>query len=236
MAAVKSPESLLLLLAAAAAALAAPLRRGLRRFMAELSLPWAAIALGGLFPLAYPTVTAPTLHNGVRHFLFIFPPLCILAAGGWLWLLDRFSGESPHRIGRIVRLLIPGLLLLQALQLASMHPYQYVYYNALVGGPSGSYGRYETEYWFTSTRHGLEWLERNVEVGTTEEPTQIFITGPWQVAEPFLSAGMVLTSDLKTADYLLVNTQMLMDQRLKGEDIHVIERLGLPILYIRTPD
>lgn len=235
MTAVKSPESLLILLGAATAALVGGVRKGPRRFLARLSLPWAVVALGGLFPLAYLSVTAPALHNGVRHFLFIFPPLCILAAGGWLWLLECFPLDRAYRVGLIVRLLIPGLLLVQAFQLAALHPYQYVYHNALAGGPSGSYGHYETEYWFTSTRHGLEWLEENVGVDPGDGPVRIFVTGPWQVAEPFLPDGMRLTSDLETADYLLVNTQMLMDQQIEGRHVHVIERMGLPILYIRTP-
>lgn len=231
---IKSPESLLLLLAAAAAGLVSRIRGGIRSFLSEFSLPWSVIVLGALFPLLYITWTAPALHNGVRHFLFIFPPLCLLAAGGWLWILDRFPRDGSNRIGLIVRLLIPGLLFLQGVQLVALHPYQYTYYNSLIGGPAGSYGRYETEYWFTSTKHGLEWLGSYLGAQENPEVKKVFITGPWQVAEPFLAESMELTGDFRAADFILVNTQMMLDQRIEGETLHVIERMGLPILYIRA--
>lgn len=232
---IKSPESLLLLLAVALAAVIPQVRTGLRGILANLSLPWMVILLGALFPLGYLTVTAPALHNGARHFLFVFPPLCLLAAYGWGWLLERYPRHGSSRLGWVVRLLIPGLLLVQAFQMTMLHPYQYVYYNALIGGPAGSYARYETEYWFTSTKHGIEWLEDYLKDASIETPWKLFIPGPRQVAEPFLPDSLELTTDRKDADYFLVNTQMLMDQRIEGEDLFVIERMGLPILYIREP-
>ena len=41
------------------------------------------------------------------------------------------------------------------------NPYQYVYFNELVGGIDGAYGKYETDYYGLSMREGIEWLVKN---------------------------------------------------------------------------
>jgi hypothetical protein len=117
-----------------------------------------------------------------------------------------------------------------------LHPYQYVYYNAFIGGPSGAYGRYEGEYWFTSTKHALEQLEQFLQEHPQLKPSgevRLFILGPWQVAEPFLPPGYALTADVKTADFLILNTQMRVHERFAGEPLFTIERMGLPISEVR---
>ncbi len=236
---IKSPESLLLLLLVAILGVLARVRRnGLRSLVSELSLPWYAIVLGAVFPLAYLTCTAPALHNGVRHFLFVFPPFCIIAAHAWLCLL-KFLKEKGFRYSLLVaRILVPGLLLIQVLQLVALHPYQYVYYNALIGGPAGSYGRYETEYWFTSTKHGLEALEHyinNQEISSKSSAgdwVDVYVLGPREVAEAFLPAGFRLVGAPDEAEYVIANTQMMIHAQIGGGVVMTIERSGLPILYI----
>jgi hypothetical protein len=38
------------------------------------------------------------------------------------------------------------------------HPYEYVYYNQLVGGTEGAFRRFEMEYWLTSYRAAAEYV------------------------------------------------------------------------------
>ena len=53
------------------------------------------IALAFLLPVGITVTTRPAMYNGIRHFLFILPPLCVLGglAGGWL--LQRLADCSP---------------------------------------------------------------------------------------------------------------------------------------------
>lgn len=235
--AIKSPESLLLLLGVFVVGVGRAFISGWKSALSKLSLPYCAVCLGGFFPVLYLTFSAPALHNAERHFLFVFPSLCVLAAFGWLKLLDLLERGQFQRYTRIVRWLVPLMLVLQLWQMVALHPYQYVYYNALIGGPAGSYGRYETEYWFTSTKHGIEWLEDYTEAENSNPTvTKILITGPHQVAERFLPESFELTSDIAQADYVLANTQMMMDSLFEGEVVGSIERAGLPIAYIYKID
>ena len=190
------------------------------------------LLLGAFFPLFYLTCSGPALHNGARHFLFALPALAVCAAWAYLqageWLRD-----SRPRFLRIAQIAFALLLLLPVWHLVCLHPYQYVYYNSLIGGTAGSYERYEAEYWFTSTKHGIEWLEKYIaDEGSAARETKILVTGPHQVAEPFLPESFALTSDIAQADYVLANTQMMMHKLFDGEVIGIIEREGLPILCI----
>jgi hypothetical protein len=44
-----------------------------------------------------------------------------------------------------------------------LHPYQTTYFNGLVGGVAGADGRYDTEYWLTSYREALAWVNGQAE-------------------------------------------------------------------------
>lgn len=51
-----------------------------------------------------------------------------------------------------------ALLVLPAKDLVALHPYQTTYFNGLVGGVAGADGRYDTEYWLTSYREAIDWV------------------------------------------------------------------------------
>jgi hypothetical protein len=201
------------------------------------SLPaLVVLTLGGFFPLFYLTLTAPALHNGARHFLFTFPALCVCAAWAYLELGDWLR-EHRRSMWRFAQFVFGVLLMLPFVSLVRLHPYQYVYFNSLAGGPTGAYGSYETEYWFTSSKAAVEQLESYVNANPIlipeKRPVRVFILGPWQVAEPFLSDRFVLTSDASTADFYILNTQMLMHTHFEGKELFRIERMGVPICMVR---
>ncbi len=75
-----------------------------------------------------------------RYVLPIFPALAILAAAGWIWLLDwvvaRWHIRTLERwnVRTLERLAWIGVILLLAANLAWYHPYSFAYYNPLLGG------------------------------------------------------------------------------------------------------
>ena len=100
---------------------------------------WAVV----LFPVVYIIGMRATMYDGIRHLLFIFPPIAVLAAAGWISALQRGSV--------MMRVLVTAALLVAiarpALFIVQEHPNQVVYFNELAGGPAGAYGRYEMDYW-----------------------------------------------------------------------------------------
>lgn len=106
-------------------------------------------------PLSYSALFTPTTYNNFRQWLFILPPLFILA-GYALEALQRRVRKQPRLYWAALLLcLLPGLW-----SIASLHPYQYIYYNELVGGVRGASGRFELDYWATAMREAMQELNQ----------------------------------------------------------------------------
>ena len=102
-------------------------------------------------------VVTPSMYGGWRHTYFLYAPFCVLAAFG-LHCLASISGRTVVRAG--VYTLVGAGILLIALQMVRIHPYQQVYFNFLVDRETpGRLGdQYFLEYWGTSYLDGLRWL------------------------------------------------------------------------------
>ena len=78
--AITLPESMLIGLVLAVGAGLRWLGTGARNPASTKNLQILAITIAALFPVVYFVVARPTAYNGLRHFLFILPPLAMLAA------------------------------------------------------------------------------------------------------------------------------------------------------------
>ena len=108
-----------------------------------------------LLPLTLFSLLRPNVYDGIRHFLFVLPAVATLAAYGASWMCQRLA---PPRWRGLAMAACAGLLLLPVKDLVALHPYQTTYFNALVGGVAGADGKYETEYWLTSYREAIAWV------------------------------------------------------------------------------
>ncbi len=149
-----------LFLALAAAGLGTLGRRAWRRDpTAIFFLAWIAVVLGRyLLPQA-------VNFDGVRHFLELVPALAAAAGLGLATLLRYAARWRPLFALPWARAAVLGLALLPgAWAVLWTHPFQIAYWNAFAGGPGGAYERglpQAGDYWGTSYRQGLEWLNDN---------------------------------------------------------------------------
>jgi len=118
---------------------------------------------------AYVLIRRPAMYDGLRHFLFILPPIFIFAGFAFEFLIDHFSsGRSSLvwlRAGVILFLLLPGLT-----GIVQLHPYEYTYYNAFIGGTGNAFRQYETDYWLTCYKEAVERLGKQL-----EKPANLFV-------------------------------------------------------------
>ncbi|MCP3958617.1 MAG: hypothetical protein GY719_12260 [bacterium] len=130
---------------------------------ALLPLVWIAAVLARYL------VPRAVNYDGVRHFLELFPAMAIVAGVGVAWLAKHASnalrrfGARPVRIAILVLALLPG-----AWTLLRTHPFQLAYWNAFAGGYAGARANdlpQACDYWGTSYRLGLEWLNTNAPEG-----------------------------------------------------------------------
>lgn len=136
----------------------------------QISVLWkryGSIAIGMLlfaflFPFIYVIYKGSTLYDGWRHLIFPYTSGVVLAALALHALDDWASARwKPHLV-----LYLIGILAISPLMHMVRNPaHQYIYFNPIVGGVKGAYGNYETDYWGTSVKQGLEWLEKEGIIG-----------------------------------------------------------------------
>ncbi|HVN53882.1 MAG TPA: hypothetical protein VMT46_06085 [Anaerolineaceae bacterium] len=124
----------------------ASLRLDLFLFMAWFAAPFiAAIVLHS------------SVYNNFRQFLFAIPPLFILGGLAFQILFDFLNALNRKILFGVIVIaaLLPGLYWSWQL-----HPYEYIYYNSLTGGVQRAYRYYDLDYWATSMREDIEYLNR----------------------------------------------------------------------------
>ena len=70
-------------------------------------------------------IGSKSIYDGLRHILFIYPPICVLSSSGWLWFLESLGNRKYPRA--LVSLCLLLLFLLLILENISLAPYQYIY-------------------------------------------------------------------------------------------------------------
>lgn len=193
--------------------------------------PYVLLVFAICFPPAYAAFNGAYLYDEMRHFLFIIPPLLCLAGVTLHRILERIQ---HNRIA-----LICGMLLV-ALHIAAMtwllirlHPYEYTYYNSLIGGVQGAYRNgYDVEYWASSYREGVRGLERYLRrrdgLAFERKKYQILVGPADWCATHYFPTNFVRVTDVEEADvYLSVNRWGARDAH-QGEEIFAVGRFGVP--------
>lgn len=129
--------------------------------------PWrraalATIVTAALLPIVLAVFGRPALYNGVRHFLFVIPPLAVLGGLSAAFLYERLSSWQKVTAWASAGMFV-ALLSLPISDLVRLHPYQYVLFNRLAGGVKTANHRYMLDYWglgLTEAANGLrEWIK-----------------------------------------------------------------------------
>ncbi|MEG1498027.1 MAG: hypothetical protein RRX93_04490 [Bacteroidales bacterium] len=108
-----------------------------------------------LFPIFWITYTKANVYGGWRHSMFAYPPLVVFAALGF----DSLVVLARKPIFKYIFMALPLALLIGPVShVIRNHPYEYVYFNELVGGTKNAFGTYELDYYYHSTKEGTEWI------------------------------------------------------------------------------
>jgi hypothetical protein len=171
-----------------------------------LILLWFAI------PVAYVLLRRPSMYDGLRHFLFILPPVFIFAGIALEFLFDRLA-ISWLRAGLILILIAPGIA-----GIFQLHPYEYTYYNSFLGETSGVFRRYETDYWLTCYKEAVEKLNQ-----TVSNPADLYVHREAYIAAYYANNNINVQElrgaldEVKPGDFILVNTRTNEDRKVFNE-------------------
>ncbi|MGE5464017.1 MAG: hypothetical protein ACM3PS_11720, partial [Syntrophothermus sp.] len=174
---------------------------------ASLTLSWFVILV------LYVLVRKPAMYDGIRHFLFIVPPVFIFSGFAVEFVLDLLAGKNALYwvyAGLCLLILLPGLL-----AILRLHPFEYTYYNSLVGGTDKAFRNYETDYWLTCYKEAVEKLD-----SSTALPATLFVHREAYLAKYYAKANITVQDQrgaagpMKSGDYILVNSRTNEDRRI----------------------
>jgi len=228
--AIKSP---LLILTGAACAIAFAVRRTSERNGGRRRIDVAFIAFVAIFPVFCEMVTEGPAFTGMRHFLFVMPPLAVLSGIGFDALMRALQ---PWRIARTAAVVaFAAALTWNAGLLVRLHPYEYMFYNSLVGGLQGAERRYEMDYWVNMMPEAVQALENYLNLAHEKSPRTytVGVCGERFSFENYADKRLQASPGWLEADFYIAPTHMNCDKLVEGRVIAKIERLGVTIGVVK---
>jgi hypothetical protein len=165
-----------------------------------------ALALAAILPIAATVITRPAMYNGIRHFVFVLPPLAV--AGG---LAGRLMIERAMAAGRVAMAVVVAILLgavaLPVINMARLHPYEYASFNTISGGVRTARDRYMLDYWGLAFKQAGDALRAMLAARREAPPGgrkwKIAVCGPHPPAQVALGDAFEPTWNAKGADFAL---------------------------------
>jgi hypothetical protein len=118
--------------------------------------PYVLLIVAVLFPAAVIMGMHSPIYDGMRHIMFMVPPLAILAAAGLVHFWETFPGR---RTRGPVAVALGLTLALTFYDLVTLHPYQTIYFNRLfAGGVKQALRQYDGDYWGQTYHAGADWI------------------------------------------------------------------------------
>jgi hypothetical protein len=175
-------------------------RGGVGRKVALLS-----VVLAATLPVLLTMMTRPYIYNGVRHLVFVLPPLAVLGglAGAWIFRhLERGGGVG---VAAGVLALVVGTAS-PIIDMVRLHPYEYSDFNHLVGGVAGARPLFMVDYWGLSltqaSRQLIAYLDTHREKPSKGHWT-VAVCGPHPPVSVVLGTGTDINWDPKGADFAM---------------------------------
>jgi hypothetical protein len=169
----------------------------------SLILLWFALLV------AYVLIRKPAMYDGLRHFLFTLPPIFIFSGFAFEFLSDHRTPSWLYA-GLMFIFFLPGIA-----GILQLHPYQYTYYNSIIGGTQGAFRQYETDYWLTCYKDAVEELNQ-----TIDNPGNLYVHREAYIAAYYANDAIQVRElrgaldEVQSGDYVLVNTRSNEDRRV----------------------
>lgn len=188
-----------------------------------------------LFPLLTAIIIRPVLYDANRHFLFVVPPLAVVAG---VALASMLTSAAPRALKIAFALTVALVAGTTVLDMVRLHPYQYIFYNRSFGGLPAALGRYETDYWGQSHKEGIDWLVNHYRPGASPASIRVSNTSARFQTSYYLEPGEAAATRFVAVelddhpDILLSTTRWNAHLSRPGRVLHVVGRIGTPLLYV----
>ncbi|MDA9548547.1 MULTISPECIES: glycosyltransferase family 39 protein [unclassified Bradyrhizobium] len=202
--ALQLPEVMLVLMGGAIVSTFAMLPR--REVPARRKTILLMLTLAATLPLAIAMVKRPALYNGIRHFVFVIPPMAVLGGVAFARTMERL--RANHRTWQPVVLatFCFGLALSLA-EMIRLHPYQYTHFNHIAGTVRGADDRFMLDYWGLALKQASDGLREQLverqEVPPGNRKWKVAVCGPQRPAQVALGPDFTIGWDSNAADFAM---------------------------------
>jgi hypothetical protein len=202
--ALQLPEVLLALLIAAVAGAVLSLSR--KDVTARRKTIFLMLTLAAMLPLVIAMVKRPALYNGIRHFIFVIPPMAVLAgvafAKGMSWLRENGRAWQPAALA-----VFTFGLLLPLGEMIRLHPYQYTHFNHIAGTVRAADNYFMLDYWGLALKQASDGLREELverqEAAPQGRKWKVAVCGPQRPAQVALGPDFTIGWDSNAADFAM---------------------------------
>lgn len=215
---------------------------GLIRLIRQMRPIGILFILWLILPLTRYLLPSIGVIDGIRHFEEVLFPIAILAALGadWIYTIIVKSNAAALRLTTIGVFITLFCHLIW--NIVSYHPYQIAYFNELVSGVKGAFGKYDLDYWGTSQKAAARWVNEHA-----PQNAKVHIVMAAAVAGQYLRPDLISNLNkygYDESDYvILLNRQSFLyrffyayEYLLHHTPIHTIEIQGAPLVWIYDND
>ena len=164
------------------------------------------LTLAAAMPIAIAIVKRPALYNGIRHFIFVIPPMTVLAGLTFEWIMRWLKDNRRSWQPAVLAVFVFGLLLPLG-EMIRLHPYQYTHFNHLAGTVRGADDRFMLDYWGLAFKQASDdlrdQLEEKHEVPPKGRKWKVAVCGPQRPAQVALGPDFTIGWDSHAADFAM---------------------------------
>ena len=157
-------------------------------------------------PLVIAMVKRPALYNGIRHFIFVIPPMAVLAGTAFSWGMNWLGENRRSWQPAAVAMFAFGLLLPLA-EMIRLHPYQYTHFNYIAGTVREADDRYMLDYWGLALKQASDGLREELashhEAPPKSRKWKVAVCGPQRPAQVALGPDFTIGWDSHAADFAM---------------------------------
>ena len=202
----------------------------------EKGLLYGMVLFTILFPVIFVMIEGSNLYSSWRQFLFVYPPLLLLAGTGISVLFDTLK----RKYLKIILLVVLLVMALHPAKFIIRDPaYSYIYYNQFTGGLKGAYGNYETDYYYVSQTEAAGWLKAHLQ-NNLSDSSIIMVTSPddWNFRDcdgVKVKYARYEERSMHEWDYAIVGSRFIRPELLKknlwppANAIHVVYAGEVPV-------
>jgi hypothetical protein len=164
------------------------------------------LTLAATLPLVIAMVKRPALYNGIRHFVFVIPPMAVLGGIAFAWIVERLRANHRGWQPVVLAIFCFGLALPLA-EMIRLHPYQYTHFNHIAGTVRAADDRFMLDYWGLALKQASDELREQLverqEVPPRNRKWKVAVCGPQRPAQVALGPDFTIGWDSNAADFAM---------------------------------